>query len=299
MAESVVDHIQRLRCEIDEYIGLRSAVSELAEFWMRLEGPEIEPGDAPTSIITAMLDTLRVGVQTVAEYLERGSITARPTAELKQACDLRVVAWVPGSIQVGLRLPEMVSLGLEEGSPRTHVRQALGLYLRAAVWAGSEDDTSELEQELPEPEQRRLLLSQVSRLIPRPRGDLDLVELFGREVPRGPVRMHRGTREKVQQAISKTLEEDTIRAEGVVREIDLDQRSFIIRDPRVDSETRCAISPEFDDLLEIAKHAVDHRVVVTGKRQRDPTRRISFPLQVREIEVLGTSAEEPVTPVGA
>jgi hypothetical protein len=53
MAEPVVDHIHELRAQIDEYIGLTTAVEEIADLWLRLEGPEIVLGDAPTSVMTA------------------------------------------------------------------------------------------------------------------------------------------------------------------------------------------------------------------------------------------------------
>src|SRR6266478_3923567 len=107
MAEPAVDQIRQLRVDVDEYVGINVAVIETASFWMKLEGEEIEPGDAPTSVVTKMLDVLRVGVQAVAEFLSRGAMGIRPTAQIKDACDLRITAWVPGNIKVGLRLPEI------------------------------------------------------------------------------------------------------------------------------------------------------------------------------------------------
>ena len=54
MAEPAVDQIRVLRAQVEEYVGVTSAVSQEAEVWMRIAGPEIEIGDAPTSVITAM-----------------------------------------------------------------------------------------------------------------------------------------------------------------------------------------------------------------------------------------------------
>lgn len=295
MAEPIVDHISELRGQIDEYVGVNAAITETAPIWMRLKGEEIELGDAPTSIITKMLDTLRRGVQTVAEFLEKGVVSTRPTAAIKQACDLRIVAWMPGSVQVGLRLPEV---DLEEVGEEA--QKALGLYLRAATWVGSEDDSANLESDLPDPHQRRLLLSQVERLVPRPQGSVESVELFGRGMPRGPVKLKRESRARVRQAIERTVkeslvvQEELVTVQGILREIDLDQRTFIIRNPEAPtpSETRCSIPPESSDLLEIARDGLDHEVVVVGNRQIDPTKRQSHPLRVHEIEVLGKPSEE-------
>jgi hypothetical protein len=73
----------------------------------------------------------------------------------------------------------------------------------------------------------------------------------------------------------------------LLREIDLDGRSFIVRHPEeTGKQTHCEIPQDADDLLEIAKEALDHSVQVSGTQRLDPTRRKSYPLQVQEIEVL-------------
>ena len=294
MAEPVVSHIRELRAQVEEYVGVTSAISEEAEIWMRLKGPEIELGDAPTSVVTTMLELLRRGVQSVAEFLHKGMVGARPTSDMKHACDLRIVAWMEGSVQVGLRLPESVATSTEEVSLSEQARNALKLYLVAASWVGSDEDSSHLERAIPSAEQRRLLLNQVARLVPRPRGATDLVELSGRELPRGPVRLHRESNARVRQAISTIVREELATAQGLLREIDLDQRSFTVRTPDgAGMETKCEIEANSDDLLEIAKDALDHPVIVRGTRKNDPTRRKVHPLQVLEIEVLDRAIDYP------
>jgi hypothetical protein len=293
MAEPVVDQIRELRAQIEEYIGVTRATAEEADIWMRIQGPEIELGDAPTSVVTAMLDLLRRGVQTVAELLQKGSVGARPTAEIKQACDLRIVGWQSGSVKVGLRLPIASSSHLFEETDIAHqARQALRLYLQTASWVGSEHDATRFESEIPDAEQRRLLLNQVARLVPRPRGGVEIIELSGKEIAQKSVCLQRASRERIRQAISRTVEDEMVNAEGILREIDLDQRTFIIRELDAGKETRCAIMPQDDDLLDIAKDALDHRVAVSGTRRKDPVRRQVYPLQIREIEVLGQAADE-------
>lgn len=295
MAEPVVNQIRELRCKVEDYVGITSAVSQEADLWMRLEGPEIELGDAPTSVVTAMLDILRVGIQSVAEFLQRGVVGARPTASLKDACDLRIVGWMPGSVQVGLRLPEMTSLPSGGDNLHERAQQALSLYLEAGAWVASEDDATELERAIPDAEQRRLLLNQIARLVPRPRGATQEVEISGRGLIRGPIRLHRSARERVRNALSHTVQEDLMSVQGLLREIDLDERSFKVREPLIaGKETRCQIAGEADDLLEIAKAALDHAVIVRGTQRKDTMRRQAFPLSVQEIEVLDQEIEEPI-----
>jgi hypothetical protein len=84
-----------------------------------------------------------------------------------------------------------------------------------------------------------------------------------------------------------TIPEELVTVQGLLREIDLDERSFIIRNPEeAGKETRCQIVPENDDLLEIAKECLDHTVIVRGTRLQDPTRKRTNPLRVEGIGAL-------------
>jgi hypothetical protein len=82
----------------------------------------------------------------------------------------------------------------------------------------------------------------------------------------------------------------------LLREIDLDSRSFIIRDPtEAGKETRCQISAESDDLLEIAKESLDHPIIVRGTQLQDLTRKKTYPLRVEEIEIFDEGDSSTVT----
>jgi hypothetical protein len=294
MAEPVIVQIQELRNQIEEYVGVKAAIAEEVSLWMRLAGDDIEPGDAPTSVVTKMLDTLRIGVQAVAEFLNRGMVGARPTAQINEACDLRIVAWEPGSIQVGLKLRDFDAAIAEDVIETAHV--ALRKYLEAATWAGSQSEPTDLERQIPDPRERRLLLSQVERIVPRPHGEIEYVELHGRDMPRGNVRLRRESRQRIRRAVEKTIRQivqvELVTVEGILREIDLDQRTFIVRNAGQGNETRCYIAPEADDLLQLAKEALDHQVKVAGNRRTDSTRPQSLPLQAQEIEVLEKPVDE-------
>jgi hypothetical protein len=197
-----------------------------------------------------------------------------------------LVGWAPGSVQVGLQLPELEAELYPDASLARQAKQALELYLTVAGWAGSEDGVERLVKEVPNQETRRLVLNQVARLIPRPRGLLHAVELTGRAVPRGRIELSRQTRKRVREAITRAIHEKLVEVEGTLREIDLDSRIFALRDPENSTEQRCEIAPGDDDLLVIAAAALDHRVHVVGIQRRDPARRQAFPVQVSEIDVL-------------
>ncbi|MBO0798531.1 MAG: hypothetical protein J2P31_06890 [Blastocatellia bacterium] len=292
MAEPIIEQIQDLRAKVDEYTGLASALGYETEVWLCLEGRDISLGSTPTSIFSAMIDILRRGVQTVAEYLQQGGVRARPTDEIKQACDLRIVGLTSGSVKVGLRLPAASELNADNDLAAKQAMRALDIYLKTVEWVGSGEDLSLLEKEIPDKEHRRLLLNQVSRIIPRPRGGVEVVGFSGKRLLGRTVRLRREDRDRVREAIEKTLTEEWQIVEGTLREIDLDSRSFIIRNPSETSETRCSISQTADDLLDIAKEALDHKVIVMGTRKTDQTRRLVYPLSVFEIQVLDQELED-------
>src|SRR5262245_47571548 len=81
MAAPIVEELQLLRRGIDDYVGVTSAIHAAIPLWLKLQGPELSLEDAPSSVVTSMIDILRVGVQTVAEYLLKGVVGARPTAK--------------------------------------------------------------------------------------------------------------------------------------------------------------------------------------------------------------------------
>ena len=196
MAEPAVADIRKLRAEVDEYIGVNAAVSEEAEVWMRLKGSGLEGDEAPASIVSSVLKTLREGILAIAEFTNRRSGNTVPSTELTQACDLGIVALAPGSIQLGLRLPDASA---KEG--KEEARRALTRYLEAAEWVGSEAGPEQYEKEIHDPELGRLLLKEVEKLLPKP-GDLESVEITGRymKAPRTAV-LRRKSKGRIRQAI--------------------------------------------------------------------------------------------------
>jgi hypothetical protein len=89
MAEGPLDYSRQFPEEIEAYVGAAQIEEEETDVWIRLQGSSIQWPETPTSILTAFLDALRKGIQTVAEFQAFGGLAKRPTAELKRACDLR------------------------------------------------------------------------------------------------------------------------------------------------------------------------------------------------------------------
>jgi len=288
MAEPILYQMGQLRSAIETYVGAAAAQEAAIPVWIRLQGPSLEYPDAPASVVTAIVELFRVGVQAVTEYLCRGVSGQRPTSEIKEACDFRIHAFAPGSVRVGLSLPYAPQELFPEVSLESKVKEALKGYLETAAWAASDEDNDVLESTITDADLRRVILLQVGRLVPRPRGKLESVELSGNLVPRPTVRMTRSARDRVRSAVQRTLQPtfEFIEARGVLREIDLDSRTFDLRDPEQNLETRCRIPDNADDLYEIAKESLDYAIVVRGTRKIGSKRSIQ-PLEVVEIDVEG------------
>jgi hypothetical protein len=59
LAEGPIDELRKLQQEVDEYVGLTALREQEADVWVRIHGPEIVWDDAPTSVLTTLLDAFR------------------------------------------------------------------------------------------------------------------------------------------------------------------------------------------------------------------------------------------------
>ncbi len=289
LAEGHIDEIRRLQRVLDEYAGAVAAEEQSAPLWLRVVGRDIEWQAAPTSVLTAILDAFRKGVQSVAELLLTGDLATRPTAALKRATDFRVVCLAPGSLRVGVRLPS------EEGDTANAVAGALVEYLTAAAWVGSQQPEEDLQQRIPDGRRRKLILTELARLIPRERGLVDEVEFSGSLLRSqriaGRVMLSRASRARINDTLDRIAEQRVENYEGDLREIDLDNCSFILRNAGMTPGEGLQLECQFpEELLEAAKEALDKRVQVTGSRAVEKGRR-ARPLVVNRIEILEDRAE--------
>jgi hypothetical protein len=284
LAEGHLDDIRRLQQELDEYAGVVAADRQAAALWLRVVGREIEWHSAPTSVLTAILDAFRKGVQSVAELSLTGELSTRPTAALKQAADFRIVALAPGSLRLGIRPPG------DESEAGTAVIQALGEYISAAAWVASDAEEGDFIRQVPDMRRRQLLLTQLARLVPRERGQVEQVELSGRFVQSQRsgevVTLSRQSRLRINAALDRIPESRVETHVGDLREIDLDRCTFVLRNAEEVVQLECEFGEE---LLEAAKDALDKRVEVTGSRSVDKGRR-ARPLHVTRLEIVEESA---------
>ncbi|MGH9823799.1 MAG: hypothetical protein ACREDR_11185, partial [Blastocatellia bacterium] len=108
----------------------------------------------------------------------------------------------------------------------------------------------------------------------------------------------RQTRQRIQSAIDRSLADDgpaktsMLILQGLLREIDLDSHTLRIHEIETGKNIKCAIPLSAEDLLSIAKQALDHEVIVRGKAIRGRGKQKGATLEIREIEEIEASNED-------
>lgn len=295
LSEGPVDMLRQLNRDLEEQLGLE-VLPELeapeADLWVRLEGPAIHDHVAPISVLVSILDAFRKGVTTVAEVLQHGRLSTRPTAAVKRATDLNVMALAPGSLQLALAVPQPPRQGdIFEELDEDLGPKAVRTLLEVAAWAGSPGNEIEIERLVPDPAHRRIYLTALQRVIPRPRGTLSFVEFRGRLAPgkaAPTIRLRKEAYFKVEEAIDRAVQEQLVTYHGILRGIDLDHASVRIRFIDEISEVRGVFQP---DLLQSAIDALDRPVRVTGILRAEEGLRGAPRLEIIHLEIVDDEHE--------
>lgn len=280
MAESYVSELRRLRSEIDDFIGVASAIERTSDFIFRLESARDLVGLAPASIVTKGIGALQRGLQKVGEFVVYRGVAERGQALLPRIAEqfeLELVAANPGSFRVGLRVRPSGHLPRVSDADKEAAAGRLAAVLR--IVSRGENIDAGLGDELPDINLRLQVLQALKDVAPpRQRADY-AVELSGRFLGNDRIVLDRQSRKIIVKVIRATRRDAS--QDGIIREIDLDRRNFQVRTPA--SSIRCQYSPELEEQVTAA---LNRRVRVIGSARvaMDGTLRL---LQVREITLLG------------
>ena len=291
-SEGPNDQIAELQKEIDEYTGRDKLASMEADIWLRLRGDGLEWPDAPTSVVTAYLDALRKGLQSVIEYNMTGVVAGRPSRAARRFSNIQVSTVMAGSVCIGINLPEVSDVDFEgdHAAAVETANRSLKEFLDVITWVASNQSPDALVAIAADDHKQKVLLNAVKPFLPRPRGDVDSLEISGRLIQaEQPVRLTRDSQQRLNRAIDQAVQAQIETIEGDLRQIDLDSRQFLLRNTDGLHETRCSFEEE---LAETAKEYLDRRVQVTGIRTVDPRRRTAIPLQVIRLEVIEDEAND-------
>jgi hypothetical protein len=227
-----------------------------ADVVVRVVPAEALPQDFHSShLIVPQIDGIRLSIQTVSGYLERGYIAKRPKRELVSACDVGI-DWVSGgSVRVGLSLPRPDAQDVHG----PHITRAAHLVVHALEWIGREGADAEFASAIPDAALRAVVLAEVARMAPAKRGAVQSIEYSGRQLD-SVARLDRTTGEWIQAAITRLGAAPVEEVEGVVRMVDLDRQVVVIKTDE-GRRVRCELPAD-----SLGKAALGARLTVTGQR---------------------------------
>lgn len=295
-AEGPLEQIRALESEIAVYTGRQEAEMQQADIWLSLIGDELTWPDAPGSIIEDFLSKFRKGVATIAEWLQSGNLSTRPTNVIRKACDFEVMGFQPGSVRIGLQFPiqDIDTIG---AVPEALPRRALDAMVAAARWAAGDSQESVWPEDLTDPALRRIAGNELKRIVPTGRGKVQALEISGRAVRGKSVRLTSGIKARLDQLRETLPLAQTEQYEGDLREIDLDNGTFRLRNI---GQTGSEISCRFDaELRDAAIDALDSRVQVFGTKNITGDRGDHWaPLHVFRLEMAEEARDAKPEPVG-
>jgi hypothetical protein len=257
-------YVESLRADIDAYLGI-APDTDLA---VSLEGRGVSLGHTSAGIITRTIDTFRRCLQSVAGVLHtdhQPGAVGRRAGWIERLCDLSLVGLGPGSVQAYFDLPTDIGLFAEDD--RRFLNDALTMLFDGLEWAaGEEKPVPPSLQRLP-PFTRLSILGVVARLLPPQTGPVERIAYRRRsEGPTRPPRratLTRESRQRVHQEMERVAADRKFtEAEGVIRQIDLDAQTFVLRErPGNQADLPCEYP---DALADAAKELLDRRVKVSG-----------------------------------
>lgn len=285
LAEPYLQTINKLRSERDQYIGLSLAEEYTMPLWIRLKGHHIRSGNVPIEIFTKFLNNFKLGIQRIAEYESENIVreSGRPHEDLRRLCNFQTKI-LPGSIRIGLAFPSSDRQSTISGEIiQNPVEIAVQKVLKGASWSVGLELES-IEKIFPDDRERYLILTQVDNFIPREGGEITSVEFNGLLLREKPVFLSAKSKEKVKEALDKTIPAERVIEEGEIREIDLDKQHFILRERgNGKSEIQCNYPSVLED---DAKEGLDNRVKIIGELRKDKLGK-EISIDVDHIDVLG------------
>jgi hypothetical protein len=245
MSESYLSEIEMLRGRIEEYLGIKAAREVSSDLILKIQSPLLPEGIAPAQVLNRAIAGLQRGLQSLGRFVARATYglgEGISSYKLGQEFGLDVVALMPGSFEVGLRMSSAGKLDIPRGS-FDEVIQKFGL---AAAHVSEGDVTQELLSELvPDLNSQLQVLQALKDISPSQRqGDLT-VSFSARSMGHRPAVFSPRTRSYITSLIRSTSRH--AREIGVIREVDLDRRTFKLRTSA--ATLRCKLRGGTDDMM--------------------------------------------------
>jgi hypothetical protein len=280
----------------EEELPIASA-KDHSDFLLHYEGPAVLGPNPKISVVARAIDNVRKQVTNVAKAIAELEGALDSAHRLPAELDLEISGFARGSLYLGFRLPSAQEISAQHGQNLNlfgaddqlynSVKRAIRTIGVAVAHVTVHGSTDGLQDEIDDPKVRDCALTALENLAPSRKSGIETVRIGGRALEGLNVRpltfdVHNLARRVLKTPVAGELLEAF---EGVVREIDLDDRRFELRgiqDEQVDN-IRCAYSDSIDDVE--AKAWLNVFIRVTGNVEKSPRGRPRL-IQVHSVEVI-------------
>lgn len=228
----------------------------------RLIGSGLSEGNVPSSVIAKAVGAPTAALKRLFESLSGSQSSGRPEETFRKAYDLPALAFAYKSFEVTFGKPSEIQLSISHTESDSIYTDSAGKLVKGISWLRQSNTDQDLETSI---------LEALKELMPPAHGQVEMAEISGQLVgQRKPVQLTRNDRKKVTQALKGKLaiEQPALQTNGIVRELDKDNLSFILRSrPDNEPDLKCFFPEElYDDIVEF--FASDEVIRVAGRYKR-------------------------------
>lgn len=202
--------------------------SQRLAFTARAIGQEIELGNVPCSVVSFVADAARNALKVALDYVLDTQKEGRPTDAQRALYDLPVQQMRFASFEIGLAAPA------PDMFENNAVAEAVEILEAGLAWAERPRDDSELD--IADDTKAEAVLRAALALTPPLTGAISYLEIGGDWFGGRRFSLDRASRSKVKRHLRLLQDERIVVYEGMIREIDDDKLSIILRDVRLISE---------------------------------------------------------------
>ncbi len=264
LLQPYLEDIRRLEDLASDYLRLQEVDEQQVDLRLRIMGPVARLGVAPAGLLAGTLEKF---IRSVRSVFINGSrdllVEPHIRKEAEEMCDFAVAAVFPGSLQVTLNVSTEPRL-FENRELYPRLQHSLRLLLGTAVWAERVDFEEILAREVPDEVLKKVILYQVSSLIPKRNSGVEMIEFYGKLAQLGSTpRFSNRIRERIRNLLARPADGEIEVSVGSIRELDLDKGSFHLRQREGGLRAlRCTVVA---GLLEEVIRLLGKRVRVTGR----------------------------------
>lgn len=256
MAAVYVRKITEMREEIEAYTGMELLTIQKKDINIHINGPAIDYGSIPISLISSYLESFRLAIQKTHKLINDKTYKNIPQ-KLKLLTDFKLVAFQPGSINLSLSLPDKQLSLLGEDK----IEDAIEMYFKVLEWLVSNKEIDEFE--FKDGKKFEKMLLNILSTLPDDK-KISNIEFFGNAIKtKNKIVVNNNCRKKLKRVINNINSIETVsKFEGNIRELDLDKRTFCLRNMKGNTkEIKCKLAEE--NAGDINKY-LDSKVSVVG-----------------------------------